>query len=343
MESEPTYGFVILHYLAGKMTEKCVQNLLDRFGRENIHITVVDNASPNGSGEELSLKFEENPQVMVLRNRENLGFAKGNNIGYLFELQNFDPDYLIVMNNDVLIEQDDFLQKVDAIYQKTPFAVLGPDVYSTSRMYHQNPYMQGVITPEELEGKIRYVQERLNDPRKTYLKDTLRETVRGNRAIRSVGHAIKYHNKTENWTIAREGVTLHGACLIFSRDFMDANPDYCFCPDTFLYMEEDILAWQCQKKQLRTYYCPEIHVKHLEDVSTNMLSGSGLQKYVRKYREVLKSCGVLKKLMDRDARDSDAQDRDAQDSDAQNRDAQDRDEQDSDAQDIDMQEKNGQT
>ena len=44
------FAFVILHYVAFDMTTECVDNLLNRFGNDNILIVIVDNSSPNSSG-----------------------------------------------------------------------------------------------------------------------------------------------------------------------------------------------------------------------------------------------------------------------------------------------------
>ena len=139
MEEEVMTAFVVLHYMAYDMTRRCVDTLLENFGAEDIHIIVVDNASSNGSGHKLKNDFSENARVCVLLNEENKGFARGNNTGYRYALKEYDPDYVIVMNNDVIIRQRSFLKRIEAIYKRTHFAVLGPDIINPYAKKHQNP------------------------------------------------------------------------------------------------------------------------------------------------------------------------------------------------------------
>ena len=49
--------FVILHYNGIEDTEKCIQSIKELEGRQDIRIVIVDNASPNGTGQLLSHKY----------------------------------------------------------------------------------------------------------------------------------------------------------------------------------------------------------------------------------------------------------------------------------------------
>ncbi|UXD44446.1 glycosyltransferase [Enterococcus faecium] len=75
-------GFEVLHYETINETIQCVESILSNV--INPVIVVVDNASSNNSGNELIEKFKSYDNVFVLINEKNLGFAKGNNIGYKF-------------------------------------------------------------------------------------------------------------------------------------------------------------------------------------------------------------------------------------------------------------------
>ena len=143
------FGFVVLHYMAYDMTVECVSTLIQHFGDQNIKIVVVDNASSNGSGKMLASKYQDDCRVEVILNPQNEGFARGNNVGYNYLVVYDNPDYIIVMNNDVLIEQEDFLDRIEQIYQDTSFAVLGPDIYNACSGKHQNPaYLKGFTKGE---------------------------------------------------------------------------------------------------------------------------------------------------------------------------------------------------
>ena len=65
------FAFVVLHYLAEDLTITCVENILARFtapdqGKHSVHVVVVDNGSPNGSGDRLAMRWKDASDVTVL-------------------------------------------------------------------------------------------------------------------------------------------------------------------------------------------------------------------------------------------------------------------------------------
>ncbi len=99
-------AFVILHYQALDETIDCV-NTIKKMVKGSRHIVIVDNASPNKSGEILIAKYQQDEEITVLVSKENVGFARGNNLGYV-EAKKYSPEYIVVMNNDVFITQTNF-------------------------------------------------------------------------------------------------------------------------------------------------------------------------------------------------------------------------------------------
>ena len=63
------------------MTKECVDTLLKVFAGRKFHIVIVDNGSANETGLKLKEQYADNSNITVLINKENLGFAKGNNVG----------------------------------------------------------------------------------------------------------------------------------------------------------------------------------------------------------------------------------------------------------------------
>jgi hypothetical protein len=85
---------VIVNYRTAAMTAECVRSFLEWTELDHT-LTVVDNGSGDGSAEMLSRTF---PQVRVLANPANLGYAKACNLGALAG----QGDHLIFLNSDVL-------------------------------------------------------------------------------------------------------------------------------------------------------------------------------------------------------------------------------------------------
>lgn len=278
-----SFAFVILHYLAPEVTIECIDLILKNFGNHDINIVVVDNCSPDGSGKLIAQQYKGQRRVHLISMPANEGFARGNNAGYRYAVANLDPDFVIVMNNDVMIRDAGFLDKIAQQYTSQPFAVLGPDIWSPKAQCHQSPARTAPLTLREAR-RLRAIMKI-----KQYLGPCLTR-----RADQESVAAAPEASIAESQ--ASEGCVLHGACYIFSRDFTAVRPN-AFNPVTFLYVEEDILAWECMQAGLKMRYCPDIAVEHLEDVSTDRVGGSARRKAALKYRRVAESLSHLIALM----------------------------------------------
>lgn len=251
-------GFVILHYIDVKMTVKCVNELAGSFSNNHIFIVIVDNCSPNNSGIALKEKYDECSYINVIINSSNLGFAKGNNVGYSWLRENIDCRYIGIINNDLLIKQNNIMEILEHESVNSQFAVLGPDIVSLKTGKHQNPVRNKGFTYKEL---LDYCN-RLRKDNSFFLYYYWRHKF--SRAIRSLKKGQKADETYKEYVI---NPVLHGACYFFSREFMDKR-DYAFNAGTFMFFEEDILQYECLQLGLKLVYCPRIQVIHCEDVST---------------------------------------------------------------------------
>ena len=132
MSQYPEFAFVILHYMTKQETIDCVASILEKTKAEpmKVSIVIVDNASANGTGRELQQLYQGAENIYVILNPENLGFARGNNVGFEFAKKTLNSDFICLINNDTLLMQDDFLSRICADYQQHHFAVLGPQILS---------------------------------------------------------------------------------------------------------------------------------------------------------------------------------------------------------------------
>ena len=94
-------SYVILHYKNLDDTIKCIESLL-RTTNKDSNLIVVDNGSGDGSGEKLKKKYQDMQKIKVLLLENNVGFSKGNNAGYTYAKKNYDSDFIVVTNNDVV-------------------------------------------------------------------------------------------------------------------------------------------------------------------------------------------------------------------------------------------------
>ncbi|WP_226528034.1 glycosyltransferase [Metabacillus niabensis] len=277
--------FVILHYLTEQDTIECINSIVNNVRYQHYNILVVDNGSPNGSGESLKIRYRDNNKVKVIISDFNLGFAKGNNIGFYKAKYENKSDFIVLMNNDTVVEQQDFLEQVVSLFKVNKYAVLGPNIISTVDKKHQNPQPIRIRSIKDaLYQFIRhFVLLSLN-----YLKlESLIKKILGNYKKVNI-HVTRHDQELMN-------VQLHGSCLIFSPLYIQKFDG--LYDKTFMYFEEDILFHLCRKHRLKTMYSPDLTLFHKEDSATNEYLKNSSQKNRFIYRHTLKSIIQLIKII----------------------------------------------
>ena len=295
--------FVILHYMALEETVVCVESILNNIEGEK-RVIIVDNASPNGSVKELRDRYGGNPLVDVLETGANLGFARGNNYGYRYAVKNYAPAFAVVMNNDMEIRQHDFIGRMEQSYEEHRFAIMGPDIYSTKKKYHQNPQTRKIMTRKDLERSVRVLKAknamRFVFPVKWFLMEKLRE-VKKLRGTKEQSEPAQTQSGGRYVDHVVEEPLLHGSCYIFSEDFIRRHPDGCFYDKTFMYMEAEILYYRARRDGEKMIYDPGLRVDHHEDVATDATFKKQSQKSIFTVKCMLQSTKAFLELMDRDA------------------------------------------
>ncbi|MDP4145742.1 MAG: glycosyltransferase [Bacillota bacterium] len=278
------FSFVILHFKNLKDTIKCIQSIMETILYSNYNIVIVDNGSNDGSGEYLKKLYKDRNYINVIIKSENLGFAKGNNIGYKFAKYDLNADFICLLNNDIIIAQVNFIEKCIELYESKKYFVIGPDVISLVDNNHQNPHGLHVATKKSV---MKTMIKCLIMLIATYLPfyNFLLKRLKNRKTIRS-----------DHYMNEMEGVVLHGSCLVFSMKFIQIS-DGLF-DKTFMYGEEEILLYLCIKGNMKILYSPELFIYHNEGASTmHVLSGSINRKRRFYFRNKIKSSYEFLKLM----------------------------------------------
>lgn len=255
-------AFVILHYRAIDTTINCVNSIKALHGEK--HIIIVDNASPDGTGRRLLDRYADDNGVTVILSDNNEGFARGNNIGTLHACQHHEPDFAVVLNNDVEIPQPDFIPKLYEIYREHPFDLLGPDIVSVFSGIHQNPkYLRG-CNLQSVRKKQEYVR-RSQNPFLMLLSS-------GEKMNPAYWRTVQRRRRAKQGidsSLPAEGVVLHGSCVVFSKRYLDDHPQP-FYPKTFMYYEMEILEWLCRQEGRVLRYDPAVSVLHYQYVASKL-------------------------------------------------------------------------
>jgi len=116
---------IVLCYNSRKWLYKCI-NSLSKTNYSYFKILLVDNASTDGSIEEISTQF---PEVLVIKNNRNYGWCQGNNIGIQYALER-GADLVFLSNADMEYHQPEWLAHLIETYKQYPtYPVLGPLQY----------------------------------------------------------------------------------------------------------------------------------------------------------------------------------------------------------------------
>jgi len=97
----PTVHIVILNWNGLEDTLECLSSL-ESMTYTAVKAIVVDNASRDNQAETIEQNF---PDVIVLKQTENLGFCGGCNVGIKYALES-GADFVMLLNNDTLVPPD---------------------------------------------------------------------------------------------------------------------------------------------------------------------------------------------------------------------------------------------
>ena len=267
------FGYVILHYQSIEITKKCVDKLL-MFSKDN-PIIIVDNCSPNGSGKQLEKMYSKCINITVIINEENQGFAKGNNLGYQYIKRKYSLNYVVVMNNDIMIEDNDFAVIIEQFMEKNEVDVCGPDMV-TLKGNHQNQLQLKHYTSKYLQRRVRA------DKIKVLLLRT-----------RLFWKLYENYKKTNKIPIRTKQPTvfdciLHGSCIIYGPEYIKREQN-AFLPITYMYNEEAILYDYLVHKGYKTGYCSDVTILHMEGVSTSERIENKKKKVMFRFKNNIKS------------------------------------------------------
>lgn len=277
--------FVILHYMVEEETCKCVEYIRKRIDTKDYHIVIVDNASPDDSGKRIEKAFAESRDVTVILNKENLGFARGNNVGFFYAKQQWNPKYIVLMNNDVYLLERELFGKLEQEYSDSRFAVLGPLIMTGDGRCNVNPIRVKPMEKEDVVKEIR-LYRRKKIEYQYYLigiKNFFYKIIKGNKAS-----TIK---KNKDYIERKENVQLHGCFMAFSQEYIEKFDG--LDDRTFLYREEAILYKHMLENHMKTVYLPDIMVFHKEDASTDQLVKTEREKALFEIKNHLDSLNVM--------------------------------------------------
>lgn len=122
---------IIVNWNTKKLFEDCLSSIYKFTKGVNFEVIVVDNASEDDSVQMVVKKF---PQVKLIKNNQNLGFAKANNQG----IKVAKGDYVALLNSDTYLVENALKKLVEAAEAKNNEAVISPLLLNENRTIQQS-------------------------------------------------------------------------------------------------------------------------------------------------------------------------------------------------------------
>jgi GT2 family glycosyltransferase len=236
---------------------------------DRVSTVIVDNCSKEENLSSIRHAIGQLPNVELLESPTNRGYFGAAKFGldhYLASGRGL-PDWVVVCNHDVLIEDQDFLSK---LFSHDPMVagVIAPRIRVLPSREDQNPFMRGRL------GRWRRFTMRFYSF--AYPLGVTWDWL--SRQKGAIGAAISSWVPRSNGIPARQFIyAAHGAFMIFSRRFFEAGGS--LDDQLFLFGEEIAVAETCRSLSLPVIYEPSLSVLHNEHQSV----GNGMSRRMYGY------------------------------------------------------------
>ena len=94
-----------------------------------INVFEYTNLELNGIEKMDQFSISSSRRLILIKNDKNYGFAEGNNIGMKFALEILDSDYILLLNNDTVVDKDFLSELINVAESDENIGFVGPKVY----------------------------------------------------------------------------------------------------------------------------------------------------------------------------------------------------------------------
>jgi hypothetical protein len=249
----PKVSIIILNYNGLKDTIECLESL-KKITYPNYEVIVVDNGSRGNDADVLEEKYKD--YIKLIRNKENLGFAEGNNVAIRKVLEENKSDYILTLNNDTTVDPN-FLNELIKCAQEHPEA--------------------GSIQPKMILAHY---------PK--YIDSVGLEFSKNGFGFNRGGYELveRYNQEGEIFGCCA------GACLYKTEALKDVKiDDEIFDKDFFTYYEDFDLALRLLWAGWKSFFCPKAIVFHKRGATGGVRS-----KFTAYYRTRNQNWNLFKNL-----------------------------------------------
>lgn len=231
---------IIVNYNVKHFVEQCLHSVINASKKLNVEIFLVDNNSVDGSVAFIRQKF---PQVKLIENKTNTGFAVANNQA----IKQSNGKYILLLNPDTVVQEDTFDRTVAFMNKHTNAGGLGIKMFDGKGNFLPES-KRGLPTPSVAFYKI-FGLARLFPKSKKFGQ-----------------YHLTYLDKNKN----HEVDVLSGAFMLLRKETLDKIG---LLDETFFMYGEDIdLSYRITSGGYKNYYFAESSIIHYKGESTKKSS-----------------------------------------------------------------------
>ena len=227
-------SIIIVSWNTARLLENCLASILANPPASPFESWVVDNASTDDSPRMVHEKF---PQVHLIENRENVGFARANNQA----IQRCTGKYILLLNPDTLVASGALQALVDFLDKHPEAGAAGARILNS-------------------DGSLQISSH----PRPTLSRELWRLF-----HLDALSPYAMYPVTKWETNQPQEVDVLGGACLLLRKEVLEQvgflDEDY------FIYSEEVDLCYRIQRAGWRIYWVPQADVVHFGGQSTQQV------------------------------------------------------------------------
>ncbi|GDX61795.1 glycosyl transferase [Candidatus Levyibacteriota bacterium] len=221
-------------------------------------VIIVDNASVKKSVDIIREYINKQQKgksydLILLENKENIGFSGGNNKGILYALHKLQSTHVLLINNDTILDKKILIELLNCSEASSIGIVTSKIYFAKGHEFYKNRYNN-----KEL-GNILWYAGGIID---------WKNMVGMHRGVDEVDN--QQYDKVEDTDFAS------GCCILIKKEILEkvGMLDERF----FLYYEDSDYSIRVKKSGYRVIYCPKAIMWHNNAGSTGG-SGSNLQDY----------------------------------------------------------------
>ncbi len=224
-------SIIIVNYNTFELTSKCIESVYTFTKLVDFEVIVVDNASIDSDPNEFLVQF---PKIKLVKSDENVGFAKGNNLG----ISQAKGEVILLLNSDTELTDD----SISIAYQ---------DLQTKSKC--------GVVT-----GKLMYPDGRIQHNCQAFpsIGKQILERTRFHKFLSSTQKSKRLQGFYFDYSKSGNPDWVWGTFFMFRKSLLNEFP-FTKLPETyFMYMEDMEWCMEIRKRGYTIHYNPTISVIH---------------------------------------------------------------------------------